>query len=88
MKLKKNVVSVDIWIGKVKTIIQFNQELILKNWTVSVEEDPETGDLILPLPLDLLEEAGWKEGDSLNWIDQKDGSWQLKKVDTTSEKSV
>jgi hypothetical protein len=62
--------------------------LKLKNWTVSVEEDPETGDLILPLPLDLLEEAGWKEGDSLNWIDQKDGSWQLKKVDTTSEKSV
>ena len=60
----------------------------MKNWTVSVEEDPETGDLILPLPLDLLEEAGWKEGDSLNWIDQKDGSWQLKKVDTTSEKSV
>jgi len=60
----------------------------LKNWTVSVEEDPETGDLILPLPLDLLEEAGWKEGDSLNWIDQKDGSWQLKKVDTTSKKSV
>jgi hypothetical protein len=60
----------------------------LKNWTVSVEEDPETGDLILPLPPDLLEEAGWKEGDSLNWIDQKDGSWQLKKVDTTGEKSV
>jgi len=60
----------------------------LKNWTVNVEEDPETGDLILPLPLDLLEEAGWKEGDSLNWIDQKDGSWQLKKVDTTSEKNV
>ena len=60
----------------------------MKNWTVSVEEDPETGDLILPLPPDLLEEAGWKEGDSLNWIDQKDGSWQLKKVDTTSEKSV
>jgi hypothetical protein len=88
MTLKKNVVSVDIWIGKIRTTIQFNQELKLKNWTVIVEEDPETGDLILPLPLDLLEEAGWKEGDSLNWIDQKDGSWQLKKVDTTSEKSV
>ena len=60
----------------------------MKNWTVNVEEDPETGDLILPLPPDLLEEAGWKEGDSLNWIDQKDGSWRLEKVDTTSKKSV
>ena len=67
---------------------QFDQELKLKRWTVNVEEDSETGDLILPLPPDLLEEAGWKEGDSLNWIDQKDGSWRLEKVDTTSKKSV
>jgi len=58
------------------------------SWTLTVEEDPETGDAILTFPPDLLEKAGWKEGDTLNWIDQKDGSWQLKKVDTTSEKSV
>jgi hypothetical protein len=56
-----------------------NQELKLKNWTVSVEEDPETGDLILPLPTDLLEEAGWKEGDELIWTDQNNGSWSLTK---------
>jgi hypothetical protein len=58
------------------------------SWTLTVEEDPETGDAILTFPPDLLEKAGWKEGDTLNWIDQKDGSWQLKKVDKTSEKSV
>jgi bifunctional DNA-binding transcriptional regulator/antitoxin component of YhaV-PrlF toxin-antitoxin module len=51
----------------------------LKNWTVNVEEDPETGDLILPLPTDLLEEAGWKEGDTLEWRDRGDGSWSLEK---------
>ena len=69
--------------------IRFNQELKLKNWTLNVEEANDgSGDAILSFPPDLLEQAGWKEGDTLNWIDQKDGSWLLKKVDTTSEKSV
>jgi len=44
-----------------------------------LEEDPETGDLILPFPPDLLAEAGWKEGDTLEWIDRGDGSWNLEK---------
>ena len=68
---------------------QFNQELKLKSWTLNVEEANDgSGDAILTFPPDLLEQAGWKEGDNLNWIDQKDGSWLLKKVDTPSEKSV
>jgi hypothetical protein len=63
--------------------------LKLKSWTLNVEEaNDDSGDAILTFPPDLLEQAGWKEGDTLNWIDQKDGSWLLKKVDTTSEKSV
>lgn len=65
-----------------------NQELKLKSWTLNVEEDPETGDAILNFPPELLEQAGWKEGDTLKWIDQKDGSWLLKKVDETNDKSV
>ncbi len=56
-----------------------NQELKLKSWTINVEEDPETGDCILPLPTDLLEEAGWKEGDEIVWKDNQDGSWSLTK---------
>jgi len=52
---------------------------MLKNWTLTVEEDPDTGDCILTFPPDLLEEAGWKEGDTIEWIDLKDGSWQLLK---------
>ena len=61
----------------------------LKSWTLNVEEANDgSGDAILTFPPDLLEQAGWKEGDTLNWIDQKDGSWLLKKVDTTGEKSV
>ena len=49
------------------------------SWTLNVEEDPKTGDNILTFPEDLLESAGWKEGDIIEWIDLKDGSWQLKK---------
>lgn len=49
-------------------------------WTITVEQDPETGELILPLPEDMLELQGWKEGDTLEWIDNKDGSWSLQKV--------
>jgi hypothetical protein len=63
--------------------------LKLKSWTLNVEEaDDGSGDAILTFPPDLLKQTGWKEGDNLNWIDQKDGSWLLKKVDTTDEKSV
>lgn len=53
-----------------------------KTWTISLEEDPETGDLILPLNDDILAETGWKTGDSIDWIDNKDGSWTMKKIET------
>lgn len=53
-----------------------------RNWVVTVEEDPETGDLILPFPDDFLAEVGWHEGDTLEWVDLKDGSWAIKKTAT------
>jgi bifunctional DNA-binding transcriptional regulator/antitoxin component of YhaV-PrlF toxin-antitoxin module len=56
-----------------------DQNKLSKSWTLTVEEDSETGDGILTFPTDLLEEAGWKEGDTLEWIDLGNGSWQLKK---------
>ena len=43
-----------------------------KTWTAVLEEDEETGDLILPLPDELIEQLGWKEGDDLVWaIDEE-----------------
>ena len=51
-----------------------------KRWSVTVEEDPDTRDLFLPLPADLLESQGWKEGDTLNWHDNEDGTWALTKI--------
>lgn len=53
------------------------------SWTVTVEEDPETGELILPLPPDMLYLQGWTEGDTLEWVDNGDGSWSLVKVSST-----
>ena len=60
----------------------------MKSWTLTVEEDPDTGDAILTFPPELLEQAGWKEGDTINCIDLKNGSWRLEKVDNDSKKSV
>jgi len=49
-------------------------------WVLEVQEDPNNPDeLILQFPPELLETAGWKEGDSLLWKDRGDGSWELSK---------
>jgi len=49
------------------------------SWTLTVEEDPETGDGILTFPEDFLEQTGWQEGDELVWTDLGNDSWQLTK---------
>lgn len=53
-----------------------------KSWVLEIQEDPETGDAILEFPPELLETAGWKEGDTLDWHDNKDGSYTLTKKET------
>ena len=56
--------------------------------TVKVEEDPDTGDLVLPLPTELLNQMGWDFGDTLIWDDNQDGTFSLsKKVDKEQEKA-
>jgi len=54
-----------------------------KQWTVTVEEANDgSGDLVIPLPQELLDLQGWKEGDTLEWSDQKDGTWTIEKINT------
>lgn len=48
-------------------------------WTVQLEED-ENGELIMPLPTDLLAQMGWDVGDDLIW-QEHNGTWSLKKVE-------
>jgi len=51
----------------------------MTRWTVTLEEDPDTGDLIMPIPQEVLDLQGWSEGDLLEWLDQGNGSWSLEK---------
>lgn len=57
-----------------------------KVWTVTLEQDPETEELILPFPDDFLAETGWQEGDVLEWIDNQDGTWSLEKQQDKTDK--
>ena len=49
-------------------------------WEVTIQEDPETGDAILPIPEEILKMQGWKEGDELDFVDNGDGTWTLQKL--------
>lgn len=53
-----------------------------KSWTVTVEEAEDgSGDLVMPLPQEMLDEVGWMTGDNLKWIDREDGTWEIRKVE-------
>lgn len=49
-----------------------------KTWTIDVKEN-EDGEAFIEFPPEVLEGLDWKEGDTVEWIDNKDGSWTLKK---------
>lgn len=49
-----------------------------KTWIVPVEETPD-GETLITFPDDLIKQVGWEQGDELEWIDNKDGSFTLKK---------
>jgi hypothetical protein len=53
-----------------------------KSWIITLEKDAETGDLILPLNDEILAGTGWKTGDNIEWIDNGDGSWTMRKKET------
>lgn len=50
------------------------------SYEVITQTDPETGDLILPLPPELLAQMGWQEGDALDWNQDDQGRWVISKV--------
>jgi hypothetical protein len=49
------------------------------SWVATLQEDPETGDMILPLPEDVMKSQGFEIGDILKWKDNKDGSFSITK---------
>lgn len=48
-------------------------------YTLEVKKDPDSNDLIIEFPDAMMEETGWKVGDTLEWVDNFDGSWTLRK---------
>lgn len=48
-------------------------------YEVITQEDPESGDLIVPIPEPLLKQMGWTEGDSINFNVNERGELILKK---------
>lgn len=57
----------------------------MKRFTSKVLEICDNGDAIVELPPELLEEMGWKEGDTLS-ISDKDGKIIIKKIDEEDRK--
>lgn len=45
---------------------------------VANPDDPE--ELLLDLGLELCEQLGWHPGDTVDWTDNGDGSWTVKKI--------
>jgi hypothetical protein len=61
-----------------KIVVQKEEK---KSWTLPVEESTIDGvkDYYVTFPDDLLKAADLKEGDTIEWVDRKDGSYELRK---------
>ena len=57
----------------------------MSNWDLEVQYDQELEHFII-LPDEALNQVGWKPGDVIEWIDNGDGSWTLKKKEPEDEK--
>jgi hypothetical protein len=55
-----------------------------RKWVLSISEYEDLitseKETFIELPDDLLKETGWKEDDELEWVDNKDGTFTLRKV--------
>lgn len=52
----------------------------MTTYTVTLEEDGD--DVILPIPQEVMDQLGLKEGDTLKWTDNNDGSFTMTKQKT------
>lgn len=60
--------------------VNLDDTLKVNKWILPVDVDGASGEYYLQLPEDLLDSLGWSEGDMLEWVDNRDGSFKLKKV--------
>lgn len=60
-----------------------NQKVV--KWTTKVIRDSESHELMIELPLDLLERVCWKIGDIVRWELNEEGDAILTKVNSSDE---
>jgi hypothetical protein len=58
---------------------KINQDHV--RYEVITQEDPDTGDLMLPIPQVLLDRLGWKEGDNIEFGLDDNGHYILKRAE-------
>jgi antitoxin component of MazEF toxin-antitoxin module len=63
-----------------------NKKDKVKRWVLPVEELGEMQ--FITFPDDLLEAANLNEGDSIEWVDNKDGSYIMKKIPQTYDEMI
>lgn len=51
----------------------------VSKWIIPVEIDDVSGDYFITFPNDMLDQLDWSEGDKLEFIDNNDGSFTIKK---------
>jgi len=55
----------------------------VKKYTLTVQEDPTTGDAYIEFPEELITVLGWSDGTELVWLNNKDGTFTLKESNET-----
>ena len=48
-------------------------------WIIEVQENSKTKELFIEFPPDAINQVGWDIGDTLEWVDNEDGSWNISK---------
>ena len=59
--------------------------MAMTKYTSCIGYDQEIGDYVLELPNELTLELNWSSGDTIEWIDNQDGTWTLRKVENDAE---
>jgi len=49
------------------------------SWAITLQADPETGDLVIPLTQEILEQSGFDIGDVLTWAEAEPGVFTVSK---------
>ena len=49
-------------------------------WILTVQENGKDRELYVQFPESVINQMGWSEGDTLEWLDNGDGSWTIQQT--------